>query len=85
MVLQIELDPATEARLIADAEAWGVSPEEHAGSLLRSSIPAYAAGTGILTPDSLKKMLTEMAKGSEKLPVLPPEATDRESFYEDRW
>ncbi len=84
MVLQIELDPTTEARLIADAEIWGVSPEEHASSLLRRAIPQYKTGTGILTPESLKEMLAEMAKGSEKLPVLPPEATDRESFYEDR-
>jgi hypothetical protein len=29
-------------------------------------------------------MFTALAKGSEELPVLPPEAFERESFYEDR-
>jgi hypothetical protein len=85
MTIQIELDPGTEARLTAEAEARGLALEDYASSLLRGSIPAYASGTGILTPESLKKMLKEMAKGSESRPVLPPEANDRASFYEDRW
>jgi len=85
VTISIELDPATEARLTAEAELRGVPVAEYASSLLRRFVPDYATGTGILTPESLEKMLTELARGSERLPVLPPEATDRESFYEDRW
>jgi len=85
MTIQIQLDPATEARLVAEAESHGVALEEYAGSLLRRSVPVYATGTGILTPEGLEEMSKALAKGSENLPVLPPEATDRESFYEDRW
>jgi len=85
MTIQIELDPVTEARLISEAELRGVTPEEYVGTLVRNSVSSYATGTGKLTPESLREMLSEMAKGSENLPVLPPEATDRESFYEDRW
>jgi len=84
MVLQIELDPATEARLVAEAEALGVSPEEHASSLLRNSMPTRPNGTGVLTLESLERLSRELSKFSEKMPVLPPEANNRESFYEDR-
>jgi hypothetical protein len=85
MVLQIELDPITEARLNAEAEVRGVAVEEYAVSLLRDSASDYPTGTGILTPEGLKRLSAELSRGSENLPVLPPEATDRESFYEDRW
>lgn len=85
MTILVELDPATEARLTAEAKLRGLPVEEYASSLLRNSAPVRTEGTGKLTPEGLEKMLTELAKGSDKLPVLPPEATDRESFYEDRW
>jgi hypothetical protein len=29
-------------------------------------------------------MTKELTRGSENLPILPPEATERASFYEDR-
>jgi len=85
VTIQIDLDPATEARLGEEAQARGLPLAEYASSLLRQSLPIFATGTGKLTIESLHRMLREMAIGSEKLPVLPPEATDRESFYEDRF
>jgi len=85
MTIQLDRDPETEARLEAAPEARGLRVEDYASSLLRESLPHLATETGRLTLESLRKMLHEMAKGSENLPILPPEATDRESFYEDRW
>jgi hypothetical protein len=84
MTIQVELDPATEARLSAEAEALGVGLEEYAGFLLRGFVPDYPTGTGILTPESLGTMSEKMSKWSEKMPVLPIEANDRESYYGDR-
>lgn len=85
MTILVELDPATEARLTAEAELRGVPVAEYAGSLLRRSIPAHAAGTGKLTPEGLKELTRELTKGSDKMPILPLEVNDRESYYEDRW
>jgi hypothetical protein len=85
MTLQIELDAETEARLKAQAERRGVAPEQYALDFLRENLPFYAMGTGKLTPEDLKAMREELTRGSQDLPILPPEATDRSSFYEDRW
>jgi hypothetical protein len=85
MTILLELDPETEARLKAQAERRGIAPEQYAGEFLRENLPRYGAGTGILKPGDVKAMTKELQKGSEKMPVLPPEATERASFYEDRW
>jgi hypothetical protein len=84
MTILIELDPATEARLTAAANARGVQVQEYAGALIREGLPTSATGTGILTPEALERMSARMSKFSEKMPVLPPEANERESYYEDR-
>jgi hypothetical protein len=84
MTIQIELDPETEARLTAQALRRGMAPEQYAGEFLRDNLPLFATGTGRLTREELRAMTKELQEGSEKLPILPPEATDRASFYEDR-
>jgi len=87
MTIQIELDPETEARLTAQAVQRGMAPEQYAGEFLRDNLPfnGTANGTGKLTREGLHAMTKRLQKGSEKMPVLPPEATERASFYEDRW
>jgi hypothetical protein len=85
MTIQVEVSPEVEARLAAQAEARGMAIEAYAGKLLAESVPMYAAGTGVLTPEIVERMTQELTRGSEHLPVLPPEANDRESYYEDRW
>jgi hypothetical protein len=85
MAIQVDLDPETEARLKAQALRHGVAPEQYAGQFLRENLPRYATGTGKLTRESLRALREELSRESENLPVLPPEATERASFYEDRW
>jgi hypothetical protein len=85
MTIQVELSPETEARLAAEAVLRGIPPETYAGRLLQEALAPFATGTGILTPEDVDAMTAVMTEGSEKLPVLPPEATERASFYEDRW
>jgi hypothetical protein len=83
MTIVIELDPATEARLTAEAEARGLAVEVYAGAVLRDSGPTYSAGTGKLTIQDLDRMTTKLTQFSDTMPVLPLSANDRESYYED--
>lgn len=85
MTIQLELDPDTEARLKAQAKSRGIAPEQFAGEFLREMLPHYSSGSGRLMPGDVERMTKVMTAGSEHLPVLPPEANDRESYYEDRW
>jgi hypothetical protein len=84
MTIQVELNPETEARLMAESVARGLSLQEYVGQILRSHARNYATGTGILKPGDVDEMTRELTLGSEKLPVLPPEVNNRESYYEDR-
>jgi len=83
MTIQVELDPETEAYLKALADRESNSPEQYASEFLREVLPFYAPGSGRLTRSDLKRLSERLSAGSEHLPILPPEATERESFYED--
>ena len=87
MTIHVELDLETEARLTAQAVQRGIAPGQYAGEFLRDNLPlnGTANRTGKLTREGLRAMTKRLQKGSEKMPVLPPEATERASFYEDRW
>ena len=85
MSMLLELDPETEARLNAQAQRRGIAPEQYAGEFLRQNLPRSASQPGLLARLDLLGLRAELTKGAEKLPVLPPEATERASFYEDRW
>jgi hypothetical protein len=83
MTIVVELDPETEARLTALADREGISPEQYTGEFLRDVLPLYAPGSGRLTKSDLARMTEKLTAGSEHLPILPPEANNRESYYED--
>jgi hypothetical protein len=84
MTIQVELTPETEARLTAAAQARGVALEQYAGTLLHEVLAAPPAGSGKLSADELNTMLSEIAEGSDRLPLVPTLAFTRESFYEGR-
>lgn len=81
MTITIELDPATEARLKAVADQRGVAPEEFAGKFLRDNLP-FTADSGVMKQQDLEAFTREYTRGSENLPVLPPEANSRGYYYE---
>jgi len=85
MTIQVELDPETEARLTAQTAQRGMAPGQYAGEFLRDNLPLFSTVTGILRDCDLDEMTRELTRGSENLTILPPEATGRASFYEDRW
>jgi len=84
MTIRVELNPETEARLVAEARSQGVPLEKLAEGLLKQALIANSVPHGALTVDEFHHMLEGMAEGSEKLPNLPTESFSRESFYEDR-
>ncbi len=84
MTIRVELNPETEARLVAEARSQGVPLEKLAERLLKQALIANSVPHGALTVDEFHHMLKGMAEGSEKLPNLPTESFSRESFYEDR-
>ncbi len=70
---------------------------EHAGERVRLVVIDDVPGTDAatlrpqdpsrcgLSVDEKIRMLDELAEQNRGLPVLPPEAFERESIYEDRW
>lgn len=84
MTIQVQLNSDTEMRLAAEANSLGMTLEAYASKILREYAPKYATGTGILRPGDVQEMTEELTRGSEHLPVLPPEANNREFYYEDR-
>jgi len=83
MTILVEVSPEVEARLAAEAVARGMAVEAYAGKILADNVPTYTTGTGILKPGDVKRMSEELSRGSENLPILSPEANNRESYYED--
>ncbi len=83
MTIRVELNPETEARLIAQARYQGVPLEKLAERLLAEALTESFSPHGTLSLEEFHRMLEGMAEGSEKLPNLPTESFSRESFYED--
>jgi hypothetical protein len=84
MTIQVELSSEAEARLKAAAVVRGVALEAYAGQLLQLILAPQTPGTGVLTPEDVETTTKLLTEDSASLPVLPPEATERSSYYEDR-
>ena len=84
MTIRVELNPETEARLIAEARTQGVPLEKLAERLLAEALAAGSQQQGSLSVEEIHKMIGSMAEESEKLPNLATESFSRESFYEER-
>jgi hypothetical protein len=85
MTIQVEVSPEVEARLNAEAVVRGIAPEAYAGHLLQQVLESQASGTGALTQDEARTTTQVLIERSANLPVLPVEATERASYYEDRF
>jgi hypothetical protein len=84
MIIQVELDSETQARLVAKARAEDMPPERVAARILEEAMASPFTAWPSLTTSDFRAMLASMAEGSERLPNLPTESFTRESFYEDR-
>jgi hypothetical protein len=83
MNIRVNLDPETEARLVAEARSQGVPLEKLAERLINEALSPNSPPHGTLTVDEFHHMLDAMAEGSDTLPDLPTESFSRASFYED--
>jgi hypothetical protein len=84
MTIHVELNPEAAARLLAEAEAQGMSLEKVAERLLQEALASRAVAKGSLTVGEFHAMLQALRAGSENLPNLATESFTRDSFYEDR-
>jgi hypothetical protein len=83
VTIHIELNPETEARLIAEARAKGLPLEKVAEELLKEALTERSLSASRMSIEEFHQMLEAMAAGSERLPDLPTASFSRESFYED--
>lgn len=81
MAITLELSPEVEAGLAAQAEARGLKLGVYLESLLRQH--AATKRPDQLSLQEFEVELDALARGSERLPYLPPDALTRESFYQD--
>ena len=82
MSIIITIKPEAQAELTRQAIAHGVPPEDYAAALLEEAV--HAGGTPrMLTSDQLDRTLQDLARFSDKIPLLPDEAFTREGLYQD--
>jgi hypothetical protein len=84
MTIQVEINPETEARLVAKARAEGMPLERAAARVLEDAMAPRVTAASNLTLGDFHAMLAVMSEGAEGLPNLPTDSFTRESFYEDR-
>jgi hypothetical protein len=84
MTIRVELNPETEARLIAEARAKGLPLGKVAEQLLYEALTGRSPSQVRLSVEEFHRVLDAMAEGAEKLPDLSTESFSRASFYEDR-
>ena len=83
-MIQVELKPEVEARLVADALANGVEPAVYAGAVIeRAYQPGNGSRKASRSPQEVRAWLDSLAQFSDKIPQLPEEAFKRESFYQE--
>ncbi len=63
MTIQVELNPEIEARLVAGAQARGISVEEYAETLLKEAVALQVEPSGRLSIKELHAMLDAIAEG----------------------
>ena len=82
MTIIIDIKPEVQVELSRQAAAHGVDIGSYAASLLEKAahIPA---GSNRLSQSQLDATLKELARFSQKIPLLPDEAFSRESLYRD--
>ncbi len=82
-MIQVQLRPETEARLIAEAEAHGIDLAEYAGTMLEKAISPTGADLAPRTQEEITDWLDSLAQFSDKIPPMPSETFSREWIYQD--
>ena len=81
MNVTLELKSEIEQRVTAQAAARGLSVEAYLTSIIEGGTLPWGPETA--TPEQFETDMDLLAEGSERLPVLPPDAFSRASIYAD--
>jgi len=81
VTITVRLEPEIEERLLAQARAQGIPLDAYLRTVIEQA--ATLEGRAEVSLDEFDAGLDSLAEGSERLPVLPPEAYRRESIYGD--
>ncbi len=88
-MIQLQLQPEIEAQFAAEAQARGMALDRYIAEKLEKLEPSAAVTTSVepVSPAArladLEQFFKEMARYSDKIPLLPDEAFNRESLYQD--
>lgn len=83
-MIQVRLQPDTEARLMSAAQAEGMDVSEFAGTILERALSTPEASPRALkTQQAISDWLDSLARFSEKIPAMPGETFSREWLYQD--
>jgi len=83
-MIQVELKPEIETRLVAEAHDRGMNPSVYAGSVIeRAFLPGNGTRKPSPSPEEVRAWLDSLTQLSDKIPPLPEEAFTRESSYQD--
>ena len=80
-MIQLEIEPEVEQRIIEAARARGLEPSAYASKIVSDAV-AYTAPK-LVTDEEFRASLDRLAERGKNLPRLPDYAYTRESFYED--
>ncbi len=81
MSIVINIKPEAQQELTRQAAKHGVQPEAYAAILLEDAV--HMGAPKKLTPEQLDRTLRDLARFSDKTPLLPDEAFTREGLYQD--
>jgi hypothetical protein len=81
MTLTLQLKPEVEERLLAHAQAQGVSLETYVAGMIEAQVLSAPKRRPSL--EEFEADLESIADGTDDIPVLPPEALTREAIYGD--
>jgi hypothetical protein len=80
-MIQLDIDPEVEKRIVEAAQARGLDPSAYASKVLTDAVAFTTAKH--LSKSEFEDFLDAMLIDPDKAPKLPDYAYTRESFYED--
>lgn len=80
-MIQLEISPELEERVIVAARARGMEPNAYASQIVTDAVALTTEKP--LSKEASVEFLTQMASHAHEMPQLPDSAYTRESFYED--
>jgi hypothetical protein len=81
MTIKVELNPEMEARLTAEARAFGIELEEYARRLLQQAIGSAQQPRSRASQDEFRSFLDALASKAPDVPQLRADTFTREMIY----